>query len=648
MNKIRLLQLCAILLLLMVVSCREEFNKQYESTGRSTIDKNIVQVLREDPDFSLFVAMIDRLNLATTLGESAIYTCLAPRNKDVEAYLNKNGYASIESIPENKLQVWVNYHLIVGMYYTYDLAKKTLAAKPEERAFYQTCGYRTRQDSKNKGKRVRLYTQEYLNERASDYRYLQNMEGDGFMIEGVKFSEKVDIDAANGVIHVLAEPLDILPRADEAIAADTSLSIANAWLERYVTWSIKGADAFGKIDTTKIKGYILGTNIADEAAQLTFVVPTNKAIRDFFGKYLEENFYNEYDSIPTSLVRPILESGLVNSYWGMSDITNNPNSFVNIIFGYPRKVNDIQANYVAGLPSSNADIYKLDKLLEPPVLNSVEGGIYINQKRYKEWGKMMGKGLNAGLTDPLQYNHAERTLLVQPDRYWNKFVEDYKALEVDTLRWTLGAGIINLKITNGEFQHRYYSTSYGALLFENNQFVDYKGQKANLLSKKSTWDGSNGSIYEIDNFLNPLLTSDTTQNIYKLCLVPSETFSLFRTACDITGLDKELREVGYFNFTIFAPTDEAFRDAGLGGLEMPLDELRKLLERHIVKRKIFTDGAFSGRINNMAGEILTFSGGWESFTLTTSSGQSIQVLPGEANIQANNGVLHGIATILEN
>lgn len=647
MNKIRLLQLCAVLLLLATVSCREEFNKQYESAGRSTIDKNIVQVLREDPDFSLFVAMIDRLNLAATLGESAIYTCLAPRNKDVEAYLSKNGYASIEAIPEDNLQVWVNYHLIVGMYYTYDLVKRTVAANPKDRAFYTTCNYRTREDSKHKGKRIRLYTQEYLNERASDYRYLQNIDGEGFTVEGVKFSDKVDVDAANGVIHVLGEPLNVLPRADEVIAADTSLSILNGWLERFVVWNIKGADAFGKIDTTKIKSYSLGANLADEAALLTFVAPTNEAIRTLFGKYLKENFYNEYDSIPTSLVKPIIETGLVSSYWGMSDITNNPNSFVNVIFGYPRKVNDVQGTYVAGLPSSNIDIYKVNKLLEPPVLNSVEGGIYINQKRYKEWGKMMTKGLNAGLTDPLQYQHSERTLLVQPDSLWKKFVEDYKDLQIDTLRWSLGAGIINLKITNGEFKHRYYSTSYGALLFENDRFVDYKGNTATLLSKKSTWDATNGSIYEIDNFLSPLLTSDTNQNIYKLCLVPSEKFGSFRTACEITGLDKELKEVGYFNYTIFAPTDQAFVDAGLGDLNMPLDELRELLERHIVKRKIFTDGAFQGRINNMAGDMLTFAGEWDSFTLTNASGQTVQVIPGDANIQANNGILHGITTILK-
>src|SRR3546814_6599948 len=75
--------------------------------------------------------MIDTLGLRETLGEAAIYTCLAPTDEHVQAFVQKAGYQSLNEVPKEQLEKFVNYHFINGMYYAYDLEKRYLNANSE-------------------------------------------------------------------------------------------------------------------------------------------------------------------------------------------------------------------------------------------------------------------------------------------------------------------------------------------------------------------------------------------------------------------------------------------------------------------------------------------------------------------------------------
>ena len=100
-----------ILLAVFGASCSKKFDEHYNPT---TADKNIVEILSEDADHSEFVKIIDKLGLRATLGESAIYTCLAPTNQHVKAYLEGRGFTSIDQVPELELRQYVNGHFLNG------------------------------------------------------------------------------------------------------------------------------------------------------------------------------------------------------------------------------------------------------------------------------------------------------------------------------------------------------------------------------------------------------------------------------------------------------------------------------------------------------------------------------------------------------
>ena len=126
----------------------------------------------------------------------------------------------------------------------------------------------------------------------------------------------------------------------------------------------------------------------------------------------------------------------------------------------------------------------------------------------------------------------------------------------------------------------------------------------------------------------------------------NQNYSIFKLACELTGVDELLNQIGYFNFTVFAPTDQAFIDAGLDGLTMPIGEMESLIKRHIIQRKIFTDGSFIGVINTVSDENVTIGGSWSSFNVKFGNMTAIP-LDGQMNLQANNGVVHGISVILQ-
>ena len=190
MNKIRLLS-CIILLSLAFTGCRKEFDDHYNSVGEASIGMNVTQVLESKGEFSLFVQMIRRADLERTLSESGLYTCFAPKDEHVQAYLDQNGW-TVETMPEDKLVYFINYHFMSGMKYLYDFEKDYEGFKETEDydiEWAQNVMNSTRGDDYHPAKYLRVYTPSYFAARASDYSLITGVQNPGAGHTDFKWSD---------------------------------------------------------------------------------------------------------------------------------------------------------------------------------------------------------------------------------------------------------------------------------------------------------------------------------------------------------------------------------------------------------------------------------------------------------------------------
>jgi len=111
---------------------------------------------------------------------------------------------------------------------------------------------------------------------------------------------------------------------------------------------------------------------------------------------------------------------------------------------------------------------------------------------------------------------------------------------------------------------------------------------------------------------------------------------------NVAGLEKTLAEDGIY--TVFAPTDKAFAELpenAVPALKNNTQELRKVLTYHVVAGKIL----MKKDIENMT-SIKTLEGGELTVNVTANGIQVGGANITEADILANNGVIHQIDKVL--
>lgn len=123
-------------------------------------------------------------------------------------------------------------------------------------------------------------------------------------------------------------------------------------------------------------------------------------------------------------------------------------------------------------------------------------------------------------------------------------------------------------------------------------------------------------------------------------------FKTFLTAVKAAGLTEALS--GSDKFTVFAPTDEAFRKLPAGTLERLMKpenkaELTKLLQKHIIPGKVFasTWANEKAEVTTTGGAKLTIDASNVPFKI----GDANVV---EMNVYATNGKIHAIDKVITN
>jgi uncharacterized surface protein with fasciclin (FAS1) repeats len=144
----------------------------------------------------------------------------------------------------------------------------------------------------------------------------------------------------------------------------------------------------------------------------------------------------------------------------------------------------------------------------------------------------------------------------------------------------------------------------------------------------------------------PSLTEDKASTVQPgsltTVIADSATFSTLTQALKATGLDKTLG--GRDQFTIFAPTDEAFGKLPEGLLTKLMlpenqEKLRMLLLYHVVAGRVLAAEMTDGDVKTVNGEKLDVD---VSADQVEVEGSKIY----KSDVSATNGVMHSIGTVL--
>lgn len=137
-------------------------------------------------------------------------------------------------------------------------------------------------------------------------------------------------------------------------------------------------------------------------------------------------------------------------------------------------------------------------------------------------------------------------------------------------------------------------------------------------------------------------TTEDGENIVALAST-NESFSTLVEAIEAAGLTETLSEGSY---TVFAPTNEAFEQLPEGTLEELLEpenqeQLAMILQYHVVPEEITSDQITAGEVDTLEGSPVTIEVNEETGEFDVNEARIT-----ETDVQASNGVIHAIDTVL--
>jgi len=297
--------------------------------------KSIAAIASADPQFSILVEALTKADLATTLSQSGTYTVFAPTNAAFNALFSQLGVSGIDQLSAEALSPILLYHV---------LGSKAVSSG-------LSSGYVSTLSPAVGGRFVSLKVD---------------------VASGVKLNSATnvttaDIQASNGVIHVIDKVLLPPTVADLAVANSSFTTLVSA-----------------------LSGAGLVPALSDPAGTFTVFAPTNDA-------------FAQLTSVPEDL-KPILLYHVLGSTVYASQV---PTGYAKTLSAYMSQPMDIYLNTASGVKINNsasvvlADvvgtngvIHVIDKVLLPPTVV----GIALNNSAFTT---LVSAVVKAGLAETL-------------------------------------------------------------------------------------------------------------------------------------------------------------------------------------------------------------------------------------------------------
>jgi transforming growth factor-beta-induced protein len=604
----------ALLALLLISSCKKD-------STTPTPTKNIVQLAQSNSDLSTLVTALNAANLTSVLSGSGPFTVFAPSN-EAFAKLAPGVLDLLIANPASLADV-LKYHVVSGKVMSGDLKTEMVQTLLS-------------------GKTISVA-----------------VSGMGVKLNGSSNVTTADVQATNGVVHIIDEvllpPGFVMPKKSiVAIASETpSLSILVQALTKFpdLVSALSGSGSF------------------------TVFAPTNDAFAALLGAIGQTSL----NDIPESVIERLLKYHVIAGASLMStDLTDGQMAATLLsaddkitvgINGADVKIN--QANVTtANIEASNGVIHIVDAVLVPSleasIVNTIVEPAYFN----KNFSTLTAAVVKANLLGTLTNRSANLTLFA-PDNaaFAAAGITSIDGLTAGDLAPILTYHVLGSRVyANGLPPTGSAVTTLGGDFYLS---INSNGAFINGLTKITTatlaggaLDYDNGVVHLINRTLIP-----PTKNIVQIAVAASQAnpgaefgqLVAALTAVENAGTTSKLITIlsGAGPFTVFAPTDAAFSalytKAGVANFDalvnaVGIGTIEAVLKYHVVGARIF-----SSDLPNLASNVVTTLGGTITLNLSaltiTDTDNALHLGTPDAAITATdimgtNGVIHVINQVL--
>lgn len=577
---------------LFVVSCNDD-----DDDDQMTTTKNIVEVAQSNPDLSTLVSAIVAAELVDVLSTGGPFTVFAPTN-DAFAKLDPDVLNNIISTP-SLLTALLQYHVVSGKVTSSQLSNGPVST---------------------------LLSGQSIN---------VDLSGGMVTLNGSSMVTTADVDATNGVIHIIDEVL--LP-AD--FAAQTIVQIAASNPDFSILVSA--------LSKPELSDLLAAAN--DPTSDLTVFAPNN----DAFNAVLDALGKDSIDDLPVELLRQIVQYHIVAGATMSNELTNGllptllPDENLTVDVGSVVMINDSEV-IAADIKAINGVIHAIDAVLLPSYAADAVGTISEVILFDPNYTILVAALQKAELLETL--STADDLTLFAPDNAG--FVAagitsldglDKEALTPILLYHVLGAKVLSSQLPADGMETTLSSDQMMYLGYLNDGVVLING-----LSQITAVDmeKSNGVVHTINRTLVPPAgdvvdiaialadMGDDSQFTVLVSLLASDDFS------DITTALKDAD-----NVTVFAPTDAAFGDISDTIDGLTTEQIATVLKYHAAPARVFSTDLVDGQVIGMLNEetvMVNIADGMVTLT-DKSGGDDAKVV--EVNVHGSNGVIHVIDKVL--
>jgi uncharacterized surface protein with fasciclin (FAS1) repeats len=191
------------------------------------------------------------------------------------------------------------------------------------------------------------------------------------------------------------------------------------------------------------------------------------------------------------------------------------------------------------------------------------------------------------------------------------------------------------------------TTQSSILVINSTLYISNPGQDIYLNGARivsANIDAQNGVVHKIDRFLSP-----ATANLSKT-IAKNPQLTIFSAALKKVGGNLAGRLAGSGPLTVFAPSDQAFTNAGitLANLDaVPKDSLAKQLSYHIIKARRFSNHFINGKVfKTLQGKTITMQVNGKNISIKDAVGSTPSPIL-KPDFVATNGLVQVIGTFLK-